>query len=194
VLGDSTSGKTNLISRYCKDSFDSESKPTIGIDGSFKLMNIQGKSTRIIFVTYIQWDLGSKYIQKFTVGCIAKRVDGIAIVYDKSNTESFNNIDQFLSYIKFREKYPKDVILIGNKTDISQSQTIDSDAGFCKASEIGIPYVEVSAKTGFNVSHAFSSLITKIFKKRSHGDTSRRIVLSEHKLRRTNKKLLKCSA
>jgi GTPase SAR1 family protein len=41
--GDSGVGKTNLLSRFSKNDFNLESKPTIGVEFATKTMKVSGK-------------------------------------------------------------------------------------------------------------------------------------------------------
>lgn len=43
VKGDSGVGKTNLLSRFTKNEFNLESKPTIGVEFATKTMKVSGK-------------------------------------------------------------------------------------------------------------------------------------------------------
>ena len=43
------------------------------------------------------------------------------------------------------------MILVGNKADLSHERQVSYDDGECLANEIGIPFIEASAKTGLNV-------------------------------------------
>jgi Ras-related protein Rab-11A len=46
LIGDSGVGKTNLLSRFTKNEFNLESKPTIGVEFATKTINIDGKNIK----------------------------------------------------------------------------------------------------------------------------------------------------
>lgn len=46
MIGDSGVGKSNLLTRFVENSFNSESKPTIGVEFATKSMNIEGKKIK----------------------------------------------------------------------------------------------------------------------------------------------------
>lgn len=46
MIGDSGVGKTNLLSRFVDNSFNMDSKPTIGVQFATKTTNIEGKSIK----------------------------------------------------------------------------------------------------------------------------------------------------
>ena len=43
LIGDSGVGKTNLLSRFTKDEFNLESKPTIGVEFATKTLTVEGQ-------------------------------------------------------------------------------------------------------------------------------------------------------
>lgn len=55
IVGDSGVGKTNLISRFTKNVFHSESKPTIGVEFDCVGMEIDGRGLKTQL-----WDTGAK--------------------------------------------------------------------------------------------------------------------------------------
>lgn len=53
-------------------------------------------------------------------------------------------------------------ILIGNKCDWEEKRVISTEQGQQLANELGIPFLEVSAKSGINIDKAFYSLAADI--------------------------------
>ena len=56
-------------------------------------------------------------------------------------------------------------ILIGNKCDWEEKRAVSTEQGQALADELGIPFMEVSAKGNINVEKAFFSLATDIKKR-----------------------------
>ena len=56
-------------------------------------------------------------------------------------------------------------ILIGNKCDWEEKRQVSTEQGQSLANELGIPFMEVSAKSNINVEKAFFSLATDIKKR-----------------------------
>lgn len=54
-------------------------------------------------------------------------------------------------------------ILIGNKCDWTEKRVVTEDQGRALAQELGIPFIETSAKSNINVEEAFFSLARYIF-------------------------------
>jgi GTPase SAR1 family protein len=56
-------------------------------------------------------------------------------------------------------------ILIGNKCDWEEKRAVSTQQGQALANELGIPFLEVSAKTNVNIEKAFCSLASDIKKR-----------------------------
>lgn len=56
-------------------------------------------------------------------------------------------------------------ILIGNKCDWEEKRAVSTEQGQALANELGIPFMEVSAKSNINVEKAFFSLASDIKKR-----------------------------
>ena len=56
-------------------------------------------------------------------------------------------------------------ILIGNKCDWEEKRVVSTEAGQALADELGIPFLEVSAKSNINIDKAFYSLAADIKKR-----------------------------
>ena len=56
-------------------------------------------------------------------------------------------------------------ILIGNKCDWEEKRAVSTERGQALADELGIPFLEVSAKSNINVDEAFYSLAADIKKR-----------------------------
>ena len=56
-------------------------------------------------------------------------------------------------------------ILIGNKCDWEEKRQVSTEQGQALANELGIPFMEVSAKANINIEKAFYSLASDIKKR-----------------------------
>lgn len=52
--------------------------------------------------------------------------------------------------------------MIGNKCDWEEKRAVSTEQGQALADELGIPFLEVSAKSNINIDKAFYSLATNI--------------------------------
>lgn len=68
----------------------------------------------------------------------------------------------FELYIKLFPKKDKPLVLCGNKIDLVDRRAVSQQEGEALAEKYGATYLEVSAKSGFNVPDAFNTLIDRL--------------------------------
>ena len=82
-------------------------------------------------------------------------VDGLILVYDCSNIQSFLHVQEHLQQIN---RHPKSmtVLLVSNKCDLGKEKVVvPSAVGKTLADSLGILFLETSAKESVNVQDAF---------------------------------------
>ena len=86
-----------------------------------------------------------------------QRVQGIILMYDISNLNSFKNLVKWMDGIKENSK-DVPVILIGNKCDLEGERQVQTEEGENFASKYDIKFYEDSAKTGVNVDKSVETI------------------------------------
>lgn len=84
------------------------------------------------------------------------------MVFDVTDVESFNNVKQWLNEI---DRYASDSVnklLVGNKSDLEAQRAVEYGTAKAFADEIGVPYLETSAKAATNVEQAFMTMAAEI--------------------------------
>ena len=111
------------------------------------------------------WDTAGQERFKNIQASYYKGGNGILVVYDITNRESFSNLNSWL--IEIEKNGNKDVfkLLIGNKNDLESERKITYDEGKEFASINGMEFFETSAKTAYKVQEAFETLTRKIMRK-----------------------------
>ena len=90
------------------------------------------------------------------------------VIYDVTNRDSLWEAESQLSNIqKFAPQYCI-TILVGNKIDLNHARTVSFDEGAQLAEKLGLPFFEISAKTGDGVEESMNELIS-LMKKASEG-------------------------
>ncbi|TFF86372.1 MAG: GTP-binding protein [Promethearchaeota archaeon] len=155
-LGDPEVGKTSVIIRHTERRFEESYKLTIGTDISAKLMQVQDKNIYLII-----WDIGGQERYQILRESYLQGSFGAILVMSVTDRESFNHTNDWLSeYRKSCGDLP--VVLLANKVDLDDERVVSNEDIKKKAEELGIEYLETSAKTGNNVDKAFEKLINKI--------------------------------
>ena len=90
---------------------------------------------------------------------------GIMLVYDITNSKSFDNIAKWLRNIQEHANEDVEKMILGNKCDMEDKRVIPKERGEMIAKENGIRFLETSAKTNVNIEKAFMELSEAILDK-----------------------------
>ena len=90
---------------------------------------------------------------------------GIMLVYDITNSKSFDNIAKWLRNIQEHANEDVEKMILGNKCDMEDKRVIPKERGESIAKENGIRFLETSAKTNVNIDKAFIELSESILDK-----------------------------
>ena len=160
LIGDTATGKTNILSKYINNKFETDSKATIGVELSFKTFNINNDK-----VTAQIWDTAGQERYKSMTKAYFKGALGALIVYDITKKSTFENIDKWILDLKSCADEKVSIILIGNKCDLESSREISKEEGEKKAKTIEVAFLETSALKGDNIELAFKTLIEEVYNK-----------------------------
>ena len=170
LIGETKTGKTSLISRYCKNEFSGESYiSTIGIDFQIKNLVIKKKKIRLQI-----WDTAGQERFRNIAKNYFQSSDGFLVVYDIANKDSFETLDYWIEEIKSNSPIMTQIILGGNKCDIIDERQIKTDDGKTYAKNKNIKFYEVSAKQGTNVNEVFECLVKDILNNFSPNENSKK--------------------
>uniref|UniRef100_A0A7M4FBI3 Ras-related protein Rab-34 n=1 Tax=Crocodylus porosus TaxID=8502 RepID=A0A7M4FBI3_CROPO len=153
VVGDLSVGKTCLINRFCKDTFDKNYKATIGVDFEMERFEVLG----VPFSLQL-WDTAGQERFKCIASTYYRGAQAIVIVFDVNSVASLEHTRQWLADA-LKENDPANVLLflVGSKKDLSppaRYSLVEKDA-LKVAQEMRAEYWAVSSLTGENVREFF---------------------------------------
>lgn len=106
-----------------------------------------------------------------------KNGDGFILMFSLVSQSTFNDIMSLYEMIqRIRDEDNPSVVLVGNKTDLSEQRVISTEAGLKLAEKMGCPYFETSCKTNTNVREVFHQIVREASRKVS-GDNFKIVVL-----------------
>jgi small GTP-binding protein len=154
LLGSISVGKTSILSRYTLNEFREDYKCTIKSDFKVKTINVNKDSQAKLNI----WDTCGDEKFRAITRQYYKEAQGILLVYDITNKESFENIDKWIEDIKNSAPSNCVIFLVGNKSDLADKRIITFQEGKNKAEEYGLLFNEVSAKNGDNILLIFGNI------------------------------------
>jgi len=129
ICGASSVGKTCLFNRYCFNSFDFDTSPTIGINFHSVHLRINFKENpdeiKENYIVNSIFDFGGQerfipLLPRFIEGA-----NGALLVFDLVNTFTFNQLDFWYELlIKYAVSSDIPIILVGSKSDLLEKTPI----------------------------------------------------------------------
>uniref|UniRef100_A0AAY4AJP5 Ras-related protein Rab-3 n=3 Tax=Denticeps clupeoides TaxID=299321 RepID=A0AAY4AJP5_9TELE len=162
IIGNSSVGKTSFLFRYADDSFTPAFVSTVGID--FKVKTIYRNDKRIKLQI---WDTAGQERYRTITTAYYRGAMGFILMYDITNEESFNAVQDWSTQIKTYSWDNAQVLLVGNKCDMEDERVVAGERGRQLADQLGFEYFEASAKDNINVKQTFERLVDIICEKMS---------------------------
>ena len=152
LLGDSSVGKTSIINQYVEGKFEENFISTCGLDLKEKKIIINDKQYQLLIM-----DTSGQERYHSIAESYYKRADGIILVFDITNRNSFNTLKNFwLKDVNSQGNFPK--IVVGNKKDLENIRVIKNE-DIEKNKEFNeIECFETSAKTKENIETIFNKI------------------------------------
>ena len=172
IIGDSSVGKTSIISRYANGTFKEEYIATVGLDYYTKDEIIDNKTIQIKL-----WDTAGQERFKALTQNYFRNAEGVLLTFDVTNTDSFNNLKDWIGSIKTNMESKNiflPLIIVGNKIDMEDAREINKEDAEKFVSDNNYKYFETSAKTGEGVDDAIRDLVNQVLEQ---GDQ-----LDDHKI------------
>ena len=160
LIGDTSVGKTNILSRYINDKFSETSKSTVGVELATKVEHYNNKKIKIQI-----WDTAGQERYKSITTSYYKGAKGAFIVYDITRKESFKNVDKWIKDLKEFGDEDVTILIIGNKCDLEDEREVSIEEVKKKAELFDIGYCETSALKAKNINYAFQTLIKLVAEK-----------------------------
>ncbi|KAK0088366.1 hypothetical protein PV325_012264 [Microctonus aethiopoides] len=157
LIGDSGVGKSCLLLRFADDTYTESYISTIGVDFKIRTIDLDGKTIKLQI-----WDTAGQERFRTITSSYYRGAHGIIIVYDCTDQDSFNDVKQWLEEI---DRYASDNVnklLVGNKCDLTAKKVVEYEAAKEYAEQLGIPFLETSAKNAMNVEQAFMTMAAEI--------------------------------
>ncbi|CAD7704037.1 unnamed protein product, partial [Ostreobium quekettii] len=157
LIGDSGVGKSCLLLRFADDTYTESYISTIGVDFKIRTVELESKVIKLQI-----WDTAGQERFRTITSSYYRGAHGIIVVYDVTDQDSFNNVKTWLNEIDRYASENVNKLLVGNKSDLTAKKVVDYQTAKAFADELGIPFLETSAKNASNVEQAFMTMAQEI--------------------------------
>ncbi len=171
IIGDTSVGKTSILTRYTNGTFKEEYLATVGLDYHTKIEDMNNQTIQIKL-----WDTAGQERFKSLTQNLFRNAEGVLLVFDITKNETFYGLKDWISSIKKNidsQNVFMPIIILGNKIDLEGREVNTEDAEkFAK--ENNYKYFETSAKTGEGIDNAIRELVTLVLNQNNSNDEQKR--------------------
>ncbi|XP_010926662.1 ras-related protein RABA4d [Elaeis guineensis] len=159
VIGDSAVGKTQLLSRFSKNEFSTETRATVGVEFQTKTILIDKKLVKAQI-----WDTAGQERYRAITSAYYRGALGALIVYDITKYPSFEQVPRWLDELRAHADPNVVIMLAGNKCDLEGLRAVPVESGKELAEREGLLFLETSALDATNVEKAFLMVLERIYR------------------------------
>ncbi|XP_019634613.1 PREDICTED: ras-related protein Rab6-like [Branchiostoma belcheri] len=153
---------------------------TIGIDFLSKTMYLEDRTVRLQL-----WDTAGQERFRSLIPSYIRDSTVAVVVYDITNANSFHQTSKWIDDVRTERGSDVIIMLVGNKTDLSDKRQVSLEDGERKAKELNVMFIETSAKTGYNVKQLFRRVAAALPGMESSQDQKNKEDMIEVKLKDT---------
>jgi len=161
LIGDSSVGKSCLMTRFVDDRFSDIHLSTIGVDFKTMTTMLDGKIVKLHI-----WDTAGQERFAQVTTHYYRGADGAILVYDTTSAQSFESIENWAEAVQSANSNPVVLLLVGNKNDLLDERQVSRQSGEELAAQLGAPFMETSARDSSNVDIAFLNLAKTLVNQR----------------------------
>lgn len=143
-IGNSSVGKTSIISQMIYNNSSDSQQPTVGIDFFSKNITVGTDTIRVQI-----WDTAGQEQFHSLIPSYLRNSTIAVIVYDISNKESFESLEHWIKDVQ--DVANPALIIVGNKTDLEESRTVSIEDGEKFAQAQNAKFIETSARKPSNI-------------------------------------------
>lgn len=174
LLGESAVGKSSIVQRFVKNSFDEFRESTIGaafLTQSIKLSNADLLNNNIklddndnegIIIKFEIWDTAGQERYRSLASMYYRNAQAAIVVYDITQPESLDKAKYWINELQKQTNNDILIALVGNKLDLENERKISKESAESFANDLGLLYFEVSAKSGENIQTLFKQIALRM--------------------------------
>ncbi|MHA2174912.1 MAG: Rab family GTPase [Candidatus Hodarchaeales archaeon] len=143
AIGSGNVGKTSLIRRFAENKFDTNYLPTLGVDITTKIVEVNNNPVKLILVDTAGQEFFGKLRPSYYRGASA-----CLILFALNDNTSFTAIPNWLEEFRKYIQTEVPIALAGNKKDLEKERVVSEEEARNLAKKLNLEYYETSAKEG----------------------------------------------
>jgi small GTP-binding protein len=159
IVGDSGVGKTSILVRFCRQTFDESRTATVGVEFLSKV--IEHNNHRIELQL---WDTAGQEVYRSVTRGYYRDAMVTFFVYDITQRPSFEHVQSWFKDASEVIRTEFIAILLGNKSDLEDERSVSRAEGEEFAKQHNMAFFEVSAKSGATVPEAMQACLEGVWK------------------------------
>lgn len=174
MVGDSGVGKSCMLLRFVDQQYNETYISTIGVDFRIKTVEIAGKKVKLQI-----WDTAGQERFRTITSSYYRGAHGIMVVYDTTSEHSFTNVKQWIHEITRYAGDHIEKILVGNKCDQTTRKEVNYTTGKQLADDLGMNFIETSAKSGTNINELFINFANQLLKNKANTVIDKKVNITD---------------
>lgn len=131
------------------------------MDFRFRTVKIDKKTVKLQI-----WDTAGQERFRTITSAYYRGADGIIMVYDVTSNDSFEHVNDWLKEVNRYAAEGTVKLLVGNKSDRTADKIVTEEQAKEFADDLGIAFLETSAKSAKNVEEAFLTMAGELIRQR----------------------------
>ena len=153
LLGETGVGKSSLAHRFTYDKFSECYEATIGAGYFEKSIATNNRLYKLCI-----WDTAGQERFASLASFYYHGCQIALVVFDLSKKQTFERAKAWINELQANAPANVVIYLVGNKSDLNQREVM-TDRAMSYAKDLGILYIEVSAKTNVNINELFMNAV-----------------------------------
>jgi small GTP-binding protein len=156
IVGDASVGKSSIISRFHKSTFNSGQDATIGATFCNHMLNVASTEAKLQI-----WDTSGQELYRSITRSYYRDSSCAIVVCDLTKPATFDSITDWIKDIKRLGPENCKIIIVGNKVDLERKVSEDDLRELSE--RMDCPFFETSAMTGEHIREVFEDAALMCF-------------------------------
>lgn len=168
LLGEGCVGKTSIVLRYCRQTFNENHEATVQASFLKKKINLNQQRVELSI-----WDTAGQEKYHALGPIYYRNSNGAVLVYDITDQDSFQKVKTWVRELKKMLGNDIVIAICGNKADLEKKRTVDQAEAEEYAKSVGAKHFHTSARMNRGIDEMFLDMAKRLVEQRTKGRSAR---------------------